>query len=163
MTAQGPPGTGKSHTIANLICHFVAQGKRVLVTAEKEQALSVLTGQLPPAVRELSVSVLGGDQATRLQMEQAINVINTRVSDYDPAQTERDITRLSQEIAAIDAAVAGKSNQLRAARAAETTTLAGHYESGTVRPLRSWLPGFMPTKVSSPSSRTTCLSTSASH
>ncbi len=36
VTSQGPPGTGKSHTIANLICHFVACGKRVLVIAQKE-------------------------------------------------------------------------------------------------------------------------------
>lgn len=142
VTAQGPPGTGKSHTIANLICHFVAQGKRVLVTAAKEQALTVLTGQLPPAVRELSVSVLGGDQAARLRMEQAINVINTRVSSYDAQRTEREIDQLAQEIAALDAAVAAKSNQLRAARAAETTTLAGQYEAGvdpTPSVVAAWL------------------------
>ncbi|MCI5168053.1 MAG: hypothetical protein D3903_18695, partial [Candidatus Electrothrix sp. GM3_4] len=29
VLVQGPPGTGKSHTIANLICHLLAQGKRV--------------------------------------------------------------------------------------------------------------------------------------
>ena len=29
VLVQGPPGTGKSHTIANLICHFLAVGKRV--------------------------------------------------------------------------------------------------------------------------------------
>ncbi|MGH3276513.1 MAG: AAA domain-containing protein, partial [Streptosporangiaceae bacterium] len=39
VTVQGPPGTGKSHTIANIISHYVAYGKRVLVVAEKEQAL----------------------------------------------------------------------------------------------------------------------------
>jgi very-short-patch-repair endonuclease len=142
VTAQGPPGTGKSHTIANLICHFVAQGKRVLVTAEKEQALTVLTGQLPPAVRELSVSVLGGDQATRLRMEQAINVISTRVSGYDSTRTEREIAQFSQEIAALDAAVAQKSNQLRAARVAETTTLSGQYDAGidpTPSAVATWL------------------------
>ncbi|MBK6643736.1 MAG: hypothetical protein IPG39_22135 [Bacteroidetes bacterium] len=25
VTVKGPPGTGKSHTIANLISHYVAQ------------------------------------------------------------------------------------------------------------------------------------------
>jgi len=43
VTVQGPPGTGKSHTIANIISHYVAYGKRVLVVAEKEQALRSLT------------------------------------------------------------------------------------------------------------------------
>ena len=33
VLVQGPPGTGKSHTIANLIGHLVAHGKRVLVTS----------------------------------------------------------------------------------------------------------------------------------
>ena len=48
VTVQGPPGTGKSHTIANIISHYVAYGKRVLVVAEKEQALRSLTGKIPP-------------------------------------------------------------------------------------------------------------------
>ncbi|MDR3275097.1 MAG: AAA family ATPase [Endomicrobium sp.] len=33
---HGPPGTGKSHTIANLISHFLAKGKKVLVTNRKD-------------------------------------------------------------------------------------------------------------------------------
>jgi hypothetical protein len=37
VLVQGPPGTGKTHTIANLIGHFIAQGKTVLVTSEKEK------------------------------------------------------------------------------------------------------------------------------
>ena len=32
----GPPGTGKSHTIANVICHYLAKGRRVLVTSKGE-------------------------------------------------------------------------------------------------------------------------------
>jgi hypothetical protein len=28
VLVQGPPGTGKTHTIANVICHYLAQGKR---------------------------------------------------------------------------------------------------------------------------------------
>src|SRR6185503_13836965 len=42
VLVQGPPGTGKSHTIANLIGHLVAQGKRVLVTSHTTKALRVL-------------------------------------------------------------------------------------------------------------------------
>lgn len=61
VTAQGPPGTGKSHTIANLISHYVAHGKRVLVTAAKEQALSVLIDKVPEGIRQLCVPVPGSD------------------------------------------------------------------------------------------------------
>ncbi|MCB1048683.1 MAG: AAA family ATPase, partial [Calditrichaeota bacterium] len=42
VLVQGPPGTGKSHTIANLMCHLLATGKRVLITAETARALKVL-------------------------------------------------------------------------------------------------------------------------
>ena len=28
VVVQGPPGTGKTHTIANVICHYLAEGKR---------------------------------------------------------------------------------------------------------------------------------------
>lgn len=61
VAVQGPPGTGKSHTIANLISHYVAYGKRVLVVAEKEQALKVLADKVPEGIRDLTVSVLGAD------------------------------------------------------------------------------------------------------
>ena len=33
VVVQGPPGTGKTHTIANVISHYLANGKRVLVTS----------------------------------------------------------------------------------------------------------------------------------
>lgn len=30
VIVQGPPGTGKTHIIANVICHYLAEGKRSL-------------------------------------------------------------------------------------------------------------------------------------
>jgi len=43
---QGPPGTGKSQTIANLLCHLTAKGKKVLFVSQKEQALKVVKDML---------------------------------------------------------------------------------------------------------------------
>lgn len=43
---QGPPGTGKSQTIANIICHLAANGKRVLFLSQKAQALKVVKDKL---------------------------------------------------------------------------------------------------------------------
>jgi very-short-patch-repair endonuclease len=43
---EGPPGTGKSQTIANIIAHCLASGKRVLFVAEKRAALDVVYRRL---------------------------------------------------------------------------------------------------------------------
>lgn len=43
---EGPPGTGKSETIANIICHNLAVGRRVLFVAEKMAALNVVYRRL---------------------------------------------------------------------------------------------------------------------
>lgn len=43
---QGPPGTGKSQTIANIICHLVANDKRVLFVSQKDQAVRVVKDSL---------------------------------------------------------------------------------------------------------------------
>lgn len=43
---DGPPGTGKSQTIANIIAHNLARGRRVLFVAEKMAALEVVQRRL---------------------------------------------------------------------------------------------------------------------
>src|SRR6185312_9944922 len=57
VVVQGPPGTGKTHTISNIICHYLATGRRVLVVSHGEAALSVLREKLPQEVRDLSISI----------------------------------------------------------------------------------------------------------
>lgn len=43
---EGPPGTGKSETIANIISHNLAKGRKVLFVAEKMAALNVVYSRL---------------------------------------------------------------------------------------------------------------------
>lgn len=49
----GPPGTGKSHTIVNILCSLLAQGKRVLVTAQTDKALESLLDKIPETFDDL--------------------------------------------------------------------------------------------------------------
>lgn len=58
VLVQGPPGTGKTHTIANLMGHFLANGKKVLVTSQTSKALSVLKDKIVPGLQNLCVSLL---------------------------------------------------------------------------------------------------------
>lgn len=58
LVIQGPPGTGKTHTIANLAAVLMAEGRRVLVTAENERALGEVQAKLPADMRPLMLPML---------------------------------------------------------------------------------------------------------
>ncbi|MCX5998949.1 MAG: AAA domain-containing protein [Chloroflexi bacterium] len=97
LLVQGPPGTGKSHTIANLVCHLLAQGKRVLVTSETPRALRVLKDKIPQEVAALCVTLLGNDQAAREELKNSVQTINQKHSEWNPhaGQTNANSLRLA--------------------------------------------------------------------
>lgn len=101
VLVQGPPGTGKSHTIANLIGHLVAQGKRVLVTAHTTKALRVLRDKVVEPLQPLCVAVLDNDLESRAQLESAVRGIVTRLTASSEEPLTREIarwTRTRQEL-----------------------------------------------------------------
>lgn len=98
VVIQGPPGTGKSHTIANLISHLLAHGKRVLVTSEKEHALQVLKDKIPEEIRALCVSVLGGDSKSVKEIEDSVRVIAENMDAKQPEILQKNIDRLTSEL-----------------------------------------------------------------
>ncbi len=73
VVVQGPPGTGKSHTIANIICHYLARGRKVLVTAHAAPALEVLRDKLPEEIQPFAIPVLGTDVGSKKEIEKALN------------------------------------------------------------------------------------------
>ena len=112
IVVQGPPGTGKSHTIANIVCHYLATGRSVLVTSKGEGALEVLRGHFPPELRDLTISLLTSERDGLRQLEKAVAFIANDVANQDPARIdrerlakEREILDLRQETAALDGAV----------------------------------------------------------
>ncbi|MDQ0338765.1 very-short-patch-repair endonuclease/MinD-like ATPase involved in chromosome partitioning or flagellar assembly [Caldalkalibacillus uzonensis] len=98
VVVQGPPGTGKSHTIANLISHLLAHGKRVLVTSEKEPALRVLKEKIPPEIRSLCVSLLGGDSKSLKELETTIKNIAEGMDSRQPEIIQKNISRMKREL-----------------------------------------------------------------
>lgn len=109
VAVQGPPGTGKTHTIANIVCHYLATGRKVLVTAKGEQALEVLQSKIPEEVRPLTVALLSGDREGMRQFQSSIEAIIHNVSQLNPdvvktqIQTFRSaIDRAHAELATID-------------------------------------------------------------
>src|ERR1700684_3734264 len=81
LVVQGPPGTGKTHTIANIISHMLATGRRVLVVSHGETALRVIQDQLPEGVCDLAISVTTSEREGLKQVEKAIglmlSIVNT--------------------------------------------------------------------------------------
>lgn len=70
VVVQGPPGNGKSLTIANLACHLVAQGKSVLVTSHKDQALTVVRDKLEETnLQFLYATLIGGTGAAKRELQ----------------------------------------------------------------------------------------------
>lgn len=98
VAVQGPPGTGKTHTIANIICHYLATGRRVLVTSRGEPALEVLQSKIPEEVRQLTVALLTSDREGVRQFQGSIEAIQHQVSQLHPEQTRRDIGQLQGAI-----------------------------------------------------------------
>lgn len=98
VTVQGPPGTGKTHTIANLVSHLVAHGKRVLVTSFKEQPLSVLREKIPENIRNLSVSVLGDSSGSLAQLDQAVQAIYSQAVGVDRDVRRREVEHLQEAL-----------------------------------------------------------------
>jgi very-short-patch-repair endonuclease len=99
VLVQGPPGTGKSHTIANLICHLLAQGKRVLVTAQTTRALHVLHDLLPENIRPLCFNAAEQGKKEQADLEQKIRDILAAEKIRQPAEDDhiRELEKRIQE------------------------------------------------------------------
>jgi hypothetical protein len=120
VLVQGPPGTGKSHTIVNLICHFLATGKRVLVTAKTHRALQVLHEKLPGEIQPLCINLLGSSTEERESLEKSVAGILMKLDRRDEIHSELRIRQLEKDIQTNRALKAEADNKLRALRESET-------------------------------------------
>lgn len=112
VLVQGPPGTGKSHTIANLICHLLANGKKVLITAYTKRALEVLKDKLPPEFQDLAVNLLSGDSSSIQDLQSSVNAINDELSRANLTQYQSQIDEFENELKKTRKSIAETSNSL---------------------------------------------------
>ena len=120
VLVQGPPGTGKSHTIANLVCHLLASGKRVLITAETGRALQVLKNKLPPEIQPLCVSLLGQGGDAFAELNTAVQGITTRQAAYSPGAAGDRIIEVDRDLDAARRVLAETDSEIRSLREKET-------------------------------------------
>lgn len=103
VLVQGPPGTGKSHTIANIVGHLLASGKKVIVSSHTSKALRVVREKVVEELKPLCVSVLDNDQESKAQLADSINKIVNYHSRTDVPTLEREISQLSEHRRALKA------------------------------------------------------------
>jgi len=137
VLVQGPPGTGKSHTIVNLVCHFLARGDRVLVTSQTPRALQVLQDKLPPSILPLVVSVLDEKEQSRKNLERSVHGILEGVDDPNrqPPRLMSRIehsTRQRTKLRARIAQLRQRQQELREADTIKYAVASGTY-SGTAQ------------------------------
>ncbi len=113
VVVQGPPGTGKTHTIANIICHYLATGRRVLVTSKSEGALAVLRDQIPKGIRDLTISLLTSEREGLKQLEATVNILASKIASLDTRTTERDISDSERRIAELARRIAKIDVEMR--------------------------------------------------
>ncbi len=123
VVVQGPPGTGKSHTIANLISHYLATGQRVLVTAQTAQSLEVLRDKLPPDLQQLCVSLLGDTRSSDKELRRSVEGILAQHRDFDVGESARRIAKLEAQLTESETRLNSLERTLHQARAAETEVL----------------------------------------
>ena len=96
---QGPPGTGKSQTIANLICHLVANGYTVLVTSQKNKALEVVSEMLNRlGLKYLYMMLLKDDKESKKKIKEIINELLSEITSYNLKQLEDTLNQIKERL-----------------------------------------------------------------
>ncbi|MCS7151731.1 MAG: AAA domain-containing protein [Endomicrobia bacterium] len=99
LCVQGPPGTGKSQTIANLICHLVANGITILVTSQKNKALEVVSEMLDKLkIKYLYMKLFKDDKESKKIIKETINELLSEILSYDLKELENKLQYLERSI-----------------------------------------------------------------
>lgn len=102
VSVTGPPGTGKTHSIANIISHMMATGKRVLVTARTPEAIAAVREKLPEDLRSLVIASVGTDRESAEQLKSAVSELSDKVLGLDKNVAKQEMLRLESAIVECD-------------------------------------------------------------
>lgn len=105
LVVQGPPGTGKSQLISNLICDFIARGKKVLLVCQKRAALDVVYSRLKEKEMDDFVALVHDFKNDRKPIYEqidnqieSIDVYKQKNNSLDSIQLERGFLQASRRI-----------------------------------------------------------------
>lgn len=132
VSVQGPPGTGKSHTIANIVAHYMSTGRRVLISAKTPEALAGVRSKLPKTLSNLTIAVLDNDSDSKKQVENAISFISAQIQGLNPKETRIEIEQLQSSIQAKRDRIAVIENALLKHAASQLTQI--EYKNQRISP-----------------------------
>ncbi len=95
---QGASGTGKTHTSAALAAHLLSIGRRVLITAPTDQAVSSIYDLLPVGLRDLAARSIGSGRRELDVLTASIEAIADRMDAVDLDSVEADEARVAARI-----------------------------------------------------------------
>ncbi|MEM6642211.1 MAG: AAA domain-containing protein [Bacteroidota bacterium] len=105
IVVQGPPGTGKSQLISNLICDFIARGKKVLLVCQKRAALDVVYHRLQQKDMHDFVALVHDFKNDRKPIYEqidkqieSIELYEKKNNSLDAIQLERNFLQASRRI-----------------------------------------------------------------
>jgi hypothetical protein len=98
LVVQCPPET--TQAIANVICHYLALGLRVLVVSNKPATLAALRDALPPAIRELTLGLTATDKEGLSQTETVVRRLQSVVETLKPREQVTLINKLELDVIA---------------------------------------------------------------
>ena len=133
VVVQGPPGTGKTHTIANIICHFLATRRQVLVTAKTPEALRALQEKIPDGIRDLAISVIHNDREGARQLQHAVQVLADEAKSLDARLVTDRIRERQSRLAELRRRVKSIDDDLQ--RIAERNLARLSYRDGDISPM----------------------------
>ena len=93
---EGPPGTGKSETIANIICHNIALGRKVLFISEKMEALNVVYRRIENIGLDHLCLELHSNKANKKEVITQLHRAWTRREKATPQAWQEQADRLEQ-------------------------------------------------------------------
>jgi len=102
---DGPPGTGKSQTIANIIAHNLALGRRVLFVAEKMAALNVVHRRLEEQGLGVFCLELHSSKAHKATVLKQLGRAWEARESFAPEEWQREAARLKGLRDALNAVV----------------------------------------------------------
>lgn len=139
VVVQGAPGTGKSHTIVNVAAHLLAQGKRVLVTSEKERSLEVIAEMIPEEIRPFCVKLFSNDPQAAKELEYAIRIITEGLEGKDIDQLTVQANQLQKERSQVIAELERIEKKLESSALLEHEAMDFSGHSFTAVSGRKWL------------------------